>query len=131
MICAHPRVTEGSTLFSFLFLVAAPVAGIAAAVLIAGWPERPLTKVWALVYAALATVYSFLWTVSNWSPSDGMWNGTHMAAVALAGIALVMATRLRLPPAKTPLVVRMVGIVACLVSGVLLGIIMTMGTIEG
>jgi hypothetical protein len=71
------------------------------------------------------------WTAINWKPGDALWTELHVGTVVLAGLAFAMATRLRPSPARTPVVVRVVGALACMLAGIALVLVILMGTSEG
>ena len=115
--------------------IAVPVAGLVAGVLVAYWPLRSVSRWWSLTYAALVTALSAWMTVTNWSPSpeDTLYNGIHLAAVALAGGALVTSFLLwRLPPqGRASGLVRAVATVAYFFSAVAWVFVVLGGGVEG
>lgn len=102
----------------FLVLLVLPLGGLGAAVLIGASPGLALTRRWARIYAALATAYSLSWTAYNWNPYYTLATALSLSTVALAGLALAMALALRRPPARTPIVVRVLGVIACALAGI-------------
>lgn len=122
-------------LINVLFLalwIGLPVAGLVAAVLVAGWPLRPASRWWSLTYAALVTALSTWITVTNWSP-DNESNGLRLAAVALAAGALATTLLLgRMSPRGHAFgLVRGFASVACALSSVATVLLFLLGSSHG
>jgi len=115
--------------------IGVPVAGLVAAVLVANRPLRSVSRWWSVTYAALATALSTVWMVTNWSPSpeDTLYNGIHLAAMALAGGALVTSFLLwRLPPhGRAFSLVRDLAAATCFFSALAWVLVVFAGGVEG
>jgi len=115
--------------------IGVPVAGLVAAGLVADRPLRSVTRWWSPTYAALVTALSAWITVTNWSPSpeDTLYNGIHLAAVTLAGGALVTSFLLRRlqPHGRAFSLVRDLAAATCFFSAVAWVFVMFAGSVEG
>lgn len=104
----------------FTVWVGVPVAGLVAALLVAGWPLWSVSRWWSVAFAALATTICAVWTASSWSPGDTLLNSVLISAVALTGGGLTMALLLRQvsPQSHAFGLVRALAAIACALSSV-------------
>jgi hypothetical protein len=114
-----------------LLLIGLPVAGMIAALLLAARPDSPFTAWWALGYSLCAIAVTGLLTARYWWPDDGLWNGLHVLAVALAveGFALTWLALRVSPSSRGYMLVRGLAALACVISA--LAVFFTVGAGSG